>query len=403
VLKHFLAAAFAAALACLLIPAAFASTPGAKNVKNFGAQPNDSRDDTAAFQSAIRAAASHRIRPHGPDGTRQGVVYVPAGSYRVCGVQPSSNVRIEFNAGAKLLMRESGCANPAAILLDGGAKNVSIIGIGRSSSGKPASLAGRDVAHKFVINADPAVTGTTTDQKAIAVRWASYALIKNVITIQNQSRTSTGQNTRWTSHSPALTFYGLPTSTKRRPRLPQHIRVRNVFNTRSPVSYGAIQVSACIRCSFAHVFSNGGVALRLETDAEEAYYLRTGQHYFSKVGRIRARDIMGYHGRQALTFSPHSQTNGVVRVVKVVARSTYSAVRLADTHPPGTQQGSFSGRSLVRRVLTRPGTKAQIQMEGSVGWRIGPSWRAVDDAAGAYTVRFRNVHCGGLPSSTSCG
>ena len=401
-LKHSLATAFAAALACLLVPAALASTPGAKNVKKFGAQPNDSRDDTAAFQSAIRAAASHRIRPHGPDGTRQGVVYVPAGSYRVCDVQPHSNVRIEFNAGAKLLLRESGCANPTAILLDGGAKNVTIIGVGRSTSGKPSSLAGRDVARKFVINADPAVTGTTTEQKAIAVRWVSYALIENVITIQNHSRTSTGLNTRWTSHSPALTFYGLPTSTKRRPRLPHHIRVRNVFNTRSPVSYGAIQVSACIRCKFSHVFSNGGVALRLETDAEESYYLRTGHHYYSKVARLRARDIMGYHGRQALTFSPHSQTNGVVRAVRVVARSTYSAVRLADVHAPGTREGSFSGRSLVRRVVTRSGTKAQIQMDGSLGWRIGASWRAVDDAAGTYKVHFRGVHCGGLPSSTPC-
>ena len=59
-LKHSLATAFAAALACLLVPAALVLTPGAKNVKKFGAQPNDSRDDTAAFQSAIGG----RLTPH---------------------------------------------------------------------------------------------------------------------------------------------------------------------------------------------------------------------------------------------------------------------------------------------------------------------------------------------------
>jgi hypothetical protein len=379
-----------------------APTPGAESVLAYGAVPNDTGDDTAAFQAAISAAAANRIRPGGPDGSPQGVVYVPPGTYRVCGVAPKSNVRMEFDASAVMLLGRDNCGNPSVIVLGGGVRNVTVIGVGSSTSGKPAPLGGRDISHSFTINADPAVTGVTADEKAMSVRWASYVRIENVITIQNASRTATNRNTQWTSNSPAITFYGEPGSTAGAPRLPQHVVVDNLYNASSPVSYGAVQVSACVDCSINHLFSQGGVALRLETDAEEAYYLRTGLHYYSTVDQFTANDLYGYNGRQAVTFSPHSQNNGTVTITNVVADSTYSAVRTANSGGSSLPSGSFSNLSSVTTVDTRPGTQAQIQMAGSVGWTLGPSWRAIDDAATTFRVQFADIHCGGLKSTTLC-
>jgi hypothetical protein len=41
-------------------------------------------------------------------------------------------------------------------------------------------------------------------------------------------------------------------------------------------------------------------------------------------------------------------------------------------------------------------------MAGSVGWTLGPSWRAIDDAAITFRVQFADIHCGGLKSTTPC-
>jgi hypothetical protein len=395
------------ALASLVVPGAVTAstvpippTSGAVSVRSFGAVAGDSGDDTRAFQNAIAAASANRFRAGGPDGSPQGVVSVPAGTYRICAVQVKSNVRVEVDAGAVLLLGASGCANPSVFLLAGGVRNFSVVGVGSSTAAKPLAVDGRDLSHSFTINLNPAVTGATVQQKAISVRWVSDALLENVVTVQNDSRTADGKETSLTSKSPAMTFYGEPGSTAAAPRLPQRVRVDNVYNVRSPVSYGAVQMSACVDCDLLHVFSEGGVALRLETDAEEAYYIRTGKHYYSTVSNVRADDIHGYNGRQAMTFSPHSQVNGTVTATHVLSNSTYSAVRLANVKTSGLPLGSFSNDSSVTGVAVRPGLLAQIQFTG--GWTTGSSWRAVDNSATSFTVRFANVDCGGLKSSTPC-
>ena len=285
-------------------PGAVAPTPGAVNVTSFGAKPNDTADDTAGFKAAIAKAATQPIYAAGPSGKPQGVVYVPAGTYRVCGVRPLSNVRIEFDAGATMQLGKVTCGSPTILSLDGGTSNVSLVGVGTSTAGKPAAAAGWDISHSFRINADPAATGASPQVRGIAVRWTTDALIQNVFTVQNDSRQANNRNTAYTSTSPALTFYGLPTSTAGSPQIPRRVMLANLYNIKSPVSYGAVQVSACVDCTFDGLFSQGGVTLRLETDAEEAYYLKNHKHYYSIVDRLNGSDIESLNGRQAVTMSP---------------------------------------------------------------------------------------------------
>jgi hypothetical protein len=401
-----LALASALALAGTARPAAarvaVAPTPGAVNVTAFGARPNDTADDTAGFKAAIAKAATQLIYPAGPAGKPQGVVYVPAGTYRVCGVRPLSNVRIEFDAAAVMQLGKVTCGSPTILTLDGGTSNVSLVGVGTSTTGKPAAAVGWDVSHSFKINADPAATGASPQVRGIAVRWVTDALIQNVFTVQNDSRTATNRNTASTSTSPALTFYGLPTSTAATPQIPRRVTLRNLYNIKSPVSYGAVQVSACVGCTFDGLFSQGGVTLRLETDAEEAYYLKTHTHYYSTVDQLNGSNIVSVNGRQAVTMSPHSQKNGVVTIDGVAMTSSVSAVRTNSARPAGLPMGTFSSASAISNVTATPGTRAQIQMAGSVGWTLGKSQMAVADSDGQFTVQWRNVSCGGLPSDTPC-
>jgi len=383
-------------------PRADTPTPGAVSVTSFGAKPNDTADDTAGFKAAIARAATQPIYAAGPAGKPQGVVYVPAGTYRVCGVRPLSNVRIEFDAGVTMQLGKVTCGSPTILSLDGGSSNVSLVGVGTSTTGKPAAAAGWDISHSFKINADPAATGASPQVRGIAVRWVTDALIQNVFTVQNDSRQANNRNTAYTSTSPALTYYGLPTSTAASPQIPRRVTLTNLYNVKSPVSYGAVQVSACVDCTFDGLFSLGGVTLRLETDAEEAYYLKNHKHYYSIVDRLNGADIESLNGRQAITMSPHSQTNGVVTIDGVVMASSVAAVRTNSARPAGLPMGTFSSASSVSDITATSGTQGQIQMAGSVGWTLGKSQMAVADSEGQFTVRWANVHCGGLPSDTPC-
>lgn len=377
-------------------------TPGAVNVTAFGAKPNDQVDDTNGFKAAIAKAATQPIYPSGPAGRAQGVVYVPPGTYRVCGVRPLSNVRIEFDAGVTMQLGKVTCGSPTILTLDGGTSNVSLVGVGTSTTGKPAAQPGWDTSHSFRINADPAATGASPQVRGIAVRWVTDALIQNVFTVQNDSRQANNHNTASTSTSPALTYYGLPTSTASSPQIPRRVTLSNLYNIKSPVSYGAVQVSACVDCTFSGLFSQGGVTLRLETDAEEAYYLKNHKHYYSIVDALHGNDIESLNGRQAVTMSPHSQKNGVVTIDGVIMKSSVAAVRTNSARPAGLPLGGFAASSSVSDISATSGTQAQIQMAGSVGWTLGKSQMAVADSEGQFTVRWSNVQCGGLPSDTPC-
>jgi hypothetical protein len=150
------------------------------------------------------------------------------------------------------------------------------------------------------------------------------------------------------------------------------------------------------------LFSQGGVTLRLETDAEEAYYLKNHKHYYSIVDALHGNDIESLNGRQAVTMSPHSQKNGVVTINGVIMKSSVAAVRTNSARPAGLPLGGFSASSSVSDITATSGTLAQIQMAGSVGWTLGKSQMAVADSEGQFTVRWSNVSCGGLPSDTPC-
>jgi Pectate lyase superfamily protein len=91
------------------------------DVRDFGATPNDASNDTAAFESAMARAA------------QAGAAYVPMGTYRIWGMEPPNNARLQVQAGA--ILNKHGTANGMLINVQGPtdttyAQNIHIEGVG---------------------------------------------------------------------------------------------------------------------------------------------------------------------------------------------------------------------------------------------------------------------------------
>ncbi len=148
-------------------------TAGGLNVRDaqYGARGDGTGDDTSAFTAAITAAGSGDPKfNNGPTGQAQGVVYVPAGTYRLHELSFKSNVRMEVDAGAVLEMAGGRDIADGSTLIrwDGPVgtplQNVSLIGVGSSSGGlktKASPVAsGRSLEPDMTLNLDPADSNT---------------------------------------------------------------------------------------------------------------------------------------------------------------------------------------------------------------------------------------------------
>lgn len=369
----------------------------AVNVNDFrsAAKPTD---DTPAFQQAIAAAVANHptCYPAGPSGAPQAVVYVPAGTYRVASLYFPSNLRMEVDAGATLQLPPNRFdyapdADSSMITWDSGARttvpvqNVTLIGVGSAgSAGKTAiaaaggaALAPFDIASDFTMNLDARATDSANYNTGVNMMNVQYFLIENVLSIQNGENQITGTTVAWpTSARAVIRMHARPNSPVGTGSYLQPKRgvVRDQVNVNSPRGYGPNQVNGANDVTFENIYSNGGTALRLETDGST-----NGQglpKFGATVDHLIGRNIVGVNCNRAVSLSPHGQRNGTVDISGVWAYSCNQGViaSLDADMLPG-YFGTFDNAT-VTDVHVVAGAQSQLDSTATL-WVVGQSMTAI--------------------------
>src|SRR3954454_8646592 len=351
----------------------------AVNVLDFGAQPDGSGDSSPAFTQALSAASHRAAGPPGPSGEPQGIVEVPAGTYRLENVIFPSNVRMEVDAGAVIELVKGG--DGAAFLWQDGVTNVSLVGVGSSAEGKPDAAAGWNVDGSFMFDLDPAETGTGADARGLSVLWTKDFLVRNVVIRQGSSCATCGTAFP-NSNSAGITLRSQPGSSEARPLIPRRGALENVYTVDAPPGYGPAQFGSGVGIRIDGMYSQGGTALRLETDAQKGRY--------SILDRLTARRIECSGGNAAVSLSPHNQGSGEWGIHGVTAVGCAYGVKVRDGCR-GDCGGSFAASSRLADINVTGGDDAQLMTHD--GWRVGGSVLGVLDDARRYTVQVSGVSC----------
>jgi hypothetical protein len=210
---------------------------------------------------------------------------------------------------------------------------------------------------------------------AVLIGWAKDVELSRFFSIQNPERILdpvTGEPTGPTvnySRNPVVKPRAIAGSTVSAPRLPENFKMEWVYNVLSPSGWGPLQVQACLGCTVSHVFSHGGVALRLETDhaaplcghdqcgggcvrngvvAPPTDEPGNGFTTFARIDDLTGSDIEGALGNAVFTLAPHCQRNGTVDVDGVRGTSMGALVSIGQG---GATNGSFASDSHVANVV----------------------------------------------------
>ena len=393
-------------------------TPGAANVRDFGALGTGNGDDTPAFAAALVAAnQAGRVRyANGPDGTAQGVVYVPAGTYRLLNLTFPSNTRMEVDAGA--VLEQAGGRNatsppgysspaPSLILWNGAPgkplRNVTLTGVGTATGGAKSVAdpvaPGWSITTSFTLNLDPQATNANNLVAGIMALNVDGFQITNVFSIQNdfQPTVNPTTNAEWwpSSRKAALELRARSDSPADKSQFydPHNGTITNWYNVHSPRGYGPDQINSAHNISLSHIFTQGGSALRIETD--NSNQIKFG----SEVRSVFADDVTALNCNRAVAFAPHFQTNVDVHVTHVQASSCYQGVTEAiDEGIPADRRGSFIN-STISDVTVTGGTHAQDPSLVQKGlWIVGTSFQAFgreSQDTWAVTYTAGSVSCSG--------
>jgi pectate lyase-like protein len=365
------------------------NTAGAVSVRSYGAAGDGSRDDTAAFLKAEDAALKSTVRfGPGPTGASQAVVYVPPGTYRLIRLPFRSNVRMEIDAAAVLEQaggRYVSTKDSVASLIvwDGPdaspLTNVTLIGVNQSTGGIKASadpvFAGWSLAPDFTFNLDPAATDASVKVAALQAINVTGFLIQNVFSIQNDTEPATLPSTEdgwWPSTRKAALGLKEKADTPSDGSVyydPHNGTVSNWYNIHGPKGFGPNQVNAGHNLAFGHVFSRGGTALRLETDASQ------GKSFAAELRSVTADDVAGLDCNRAVSFSPHSQFNYDVHVTNVQALGCAQGVVESIDENSKLPPGAFVN-STIANVSVTAGAHAQNGSSPNGLWTVGTSDRA---------------------------
>jgi hypothetical protein len=384
-------------------------TPGATSVRAFGATGRGNRDDTRAFAAAMAAARRSKVRFASGPLRPQAVVAVPAGTYRLWGLRFRDDIRLEVAAGAVL----EPTANPSAgtgpedaralIQWDGPAgrplTNVSIVGVGRRAGAPSRFVAhtapGWDLSRSFIFDLDADRTRGSNVLGAMQLLNVRGFLVKNVLSLQNGSADSGAGPHGYaspTSSRAAIVLAPRNDTPKGGPYYDPHDgAIVNHYNVGGPYGYGPNQITSAHNVRLDRIFSSGGTALRLETDAT----LR--KSFGGEVRDVVARHVVGVDCNRAVVFAPHEQRNRDVHVFDVLARSCQQGVlESKDESLPSDRRGSFTGSS-VTSIRVIGGDAAQLPVSGDPGrWQAGPSSQPfARDAYTTWVVAYSDVHCTG--------
>jgi hypothetical protein len=389
----------------------------ATSVRSTGAVGDGTGDDTAAFAAAMDSAlaGSHRFAA-GPSGQPQAVVYVPPGTYRLYRLTFKSDVRLEVDAGAVLeqaggieAARNKSDA-PFLIIWDGTSataplRNVSVVGVGTHTGGVKDLASpvepGWNIDNSFTLNLDPKTTNANQKIGAIQLLYVDGFLVQNVFSIQNATLPdpaavkASGGSYPWpTTDKAAILLRPRNDSPPNGPFAdPHNGSILHQYNINGSYGYGPNQITSGHNIRVSQVYSSGGTALRLETDATKK------KSFGGEVRGLTADTIMGVNCNRAVSFAPHGQKNYDVHVTQVVARSCHQGViESADESLGAAARGGFWD-STMNSVAVVGGLQAQdpVQLGGSAGaWKIGASVQSfARDAKATWDVVFSNLSCQG--------
>lgn len=353
-------------------------TPGALNVKDYGAKGDNRTDDTAAFEKAMQAAATGtKVYKSGPDGSAQGVVYVPAGEYRIKNVEMVSNVRLEIDAGA-VLMQYAPTRDDSTgyTLFDFGKRtsttpisNVSFVGVGESSmygsKQKPTPEKGWDISHSFTIISDPVTTNASQNLKPFSIRYVNGILFENMFAIGNNSDPSNkipgGTNSKQRFISTGVNaeapgsdthYYG-----------PSNMTIRNMYAIGGQGGGGGtLQFQAVRGLTLENIYGEGGITARFETDVSGVDTLRSHgcdkknaggggsgctctetnqctQIYISEVRDVTLNNVWCKNGQAAVSLVPHNQTNTNFTLTNIVSDNCAVGLYTGSTGDPRLAPG----------------------------------------------------------------
>lgn len=392
-----------------------ASTPGATSVLSYGADPSGAVDSTAAFLNAEDAALATTVRyESGPTGAPQAVVYVPPGTYRLLRLPFRSNLRMEVSSGAVLEQAggrsvTAGAAGPPALIVwDGpGATpltNVTLIGVADSADGPKALAAplypGWSVDSDFTIDLDPAATNASVLVTGMLLYNVSGFLIENVFSIENdfQPATTPVTDDGWwpQSRKAALSLVERPDTPSNGSVFydPHDGTIDNWYNVNGPKGFGPNQINAGHDLNISHIFTRGGTALRLETDAS------LKKTWAAEIRGLTASDIVGQNCNRAVVFAPHSQTNYDVHVSDVRSDGCNQGVLESVDEAHKAVPGAFVNAT-ISDVQVTAGTQAQVGTFASAGsWIVGQSTQAFGKDKSISTRPWAVVYTAGTYSCT---
>jgi hypothetical protein len=325
-----------------------------ENVVAYGATPNDSTNDTQAFESAMAATGVGEV------------TYVPGGAFRVANVNIPSNTDVEIQSTATIKKFGS---SPGPLFSERGAtsttfaENIHIEGVN-----------GRAVL-------DTSDAGQETG--AISFKNVRHFSVRNITCIQNNSNMSQEAPS---SRRPCLNFQASQSTPVNGSYMhPTDGLIENVGAQQSPYGWGLIQTTGGENLTFNNISGEGGIALRLENFASS----------WTPMKNITASGVTCTNGHEAIGFNPHGATHlGNIHITNVTADSCEAAIGISG-------DGTYGPNVSVDGLTVIPGDNAQVRDPapgGFVGaWMIGDSQWCVADR-GTYPVSISNLSCRGLPN-----
>lgn len=142
--------------------------------------------------------------------------------------------------------------------------------------------------------------------------------------------------------------------------------VKNVTNLNAHYGYGTVQVQAGKEVWFENLYTEGGVALRIETGWDAMNAIRP-KSMIPKTDDIYGRDIRCREGQSALLLSPHTIDQGYVDVRDITGWNCEFVIKISkgflnSKQKDGTfTEGTFSSESIIEDVKAYYGDKAQVR------------------------------------------
>jgi hypothetical protein len=138
--------------------------------------------------------------------------------------------------------------------------------------------------------------------------------------------------------------------------VPTRVTLRNVHATGAPYGYGPTQITGGNDLTFVNVSSDGGEALRLETDGNGIL----GVH------GVTADRITCTNGNAAFTMVAHGAPSDTVHVTNVSATNCYEGSKV--------RSGPVDDITITGEVVVK-GDTAQLPngSDDLGGWHLGPS------------------------------